>query len=337
MSNISSFISKQNLVLLWEVLLDELNINKTNITLINNIRIVFESNINPFCSRINSNKIDINIMELNKRFLSQVVSAVNKLFPKEQNVKKITIGEDISEPYKIEDIQSVRQTDFEKEFERKRIELETYMTPQKPKDVNFLDDININNEKIQAMDSLIAEKMAQRELDLQNIHNYDNNTNIHSIHNNSINSNNINNNSLVETWLTSKETSVKNEKHEKKVSWNMVETNTTNNIFEKLKKIKHIPMDELNESNESNEVNNISEFNQYVQQTSITLPEVKQEEINRDKIMNNSSILGEPVIPKTEIVKQLNVMNDKIDKLFEVVSKLTNELLKNKNNDLDLD
>ena len=335
MSNTSSFISKQNLSLLWEVLLDELNINKTNITLINNIRIVFESNINPFCSRINSNKIDINIMELNKRFLSQVVLAVNKLFPKEQNVKKITIGEDISEPYKIEDIQSARQTDFEKEFERKRTELETYMTPQKPKDVNFLDDININNEKIKTMDSLIAEKMSQRELDLQNIHNNDNNTNIHSIHNNSINNNNINNNSLVETWLTSKETSVKNEKHEKKVSWNMVETNTTNNIFEKLKKIKPIPMDD--ELNESNEVTNISEFNQYVQQKSITLPEVKQEEIIRDKIINNASILGEPVIPKTEIVKQLNEMNEKIDKLFDSVSKLTNELLKNKNNNLDLD
>jgi hypothetical protein len=248
--------------------------------------------------------------------------AVNKLFPKEQNFKRITISnEEIQEPYKIEDIHSSRQNDFDKEFEKKRIELENYMTPQKPLELDFSDNININNEKIKAMDILIAEKMAQRNLDLNLL----------------VPNNNQNNQNNVENWLNPIETSIKIEKHDslKKVSWakeeiNNTNNNTNNNIFDRLKKI---PI-----TSDTN--NSILEENEYVQQKSMSLPlpEVNQELLTgRDKLINPVIFSGEPVIPKSEIVKQLNEMNNKIDKLFEVVSKLTNELIKNKNIDLDLD
>ena len=143
MSNLSQFTNKQNIKLLWEVLLDELHINTTNTKLVSNVRTVFESNVKPFTARTNPNT---NIMDLNKQFLSQVVLAVNRLFPQfkqEQNIKRITIFDeevsDFKEPYKIEDIHSLRQNDFEKEFEKKRMELENYMTPQKPKELDFSD------------------------------------------------------------------------------------------------------------------------------------------------------------------------------------------------------
>ena len=199
----TNFTNNANLELLWDVLLDELNINKTNKTLVNNIKIVFDTNIKHFTLKANLN---LHIMELNKQFLSQVVMAVNKLFPKEQNFKRITISnEEIQEPYKIEDIHSSRQNDFDKEFEKKRIELENYMTPQKPLELDFSDNININNEKIKAMDILIAEKMAQRNLDLNLL----------------VPNNNQNNQNNVENWLNPIETSIKIEKHDslKKVSW----------------------------------------------------------------------------------------------------------------------
>jgi len=127
----NNFTNNANLELLWDVLLDELNINTTNkslvnnITLVNNIKIVFDTNIKHFTLKTNPT---LHIMELNKQFLSQVVMAVNKLFPKEQNIKRITISnEEIKEPYKIEDIHSSRQSEFDKEFEKKRIELDNYM------------------------------------------------------------------------------------------------------------------------------------------------------------------------------------------------------------------
>jgi hypothetical protein len=343
MSNLSQFTNKQNINLLWDVLLDELCINSNNKSLISNIRTVFESNIKPFTSRSNPKTP---IMELNKQFLSQVVLAVNRLFPnltnlqkQEQNIKRITITNDeAAEPYKIEDIQSSRQSEFEKEVEIKRMELENYMTPQKPKELDFTYG-NLDG-KITAMDSLLAEKLAQRNLDIEQLHNGNYNQTIDP-----------------EKWLTSKETSVKNEKNvplsnqpinnrlkhinidgdnislnqdlnnnknQKKVSFSdFSDENSSVNIFQKLKKQQ--PLEEI--------INTDIEQKQYIEQKSQPLPEIKQEQINRGIIVQNPSI--SPIIPKNEMIKQLNDMNTKIDTLYEMVFKLTNsieELISDKTN-----
>lgn len=348
MSNfITQFKNKENLKLLWDVLLDELHINNSNKNLVNNIRTVFESNINPFTARANPKS---NIMELNKQFLSQVVLAVNRLFPNiktQQNIKRITItDEEVIEPYKIEDIQASRQSEFEKELERKRMELENYMTPQKPKELDFSD--KNSDGRIKAMDSLVAEKMAERNLEIEKLQNSNYNTT-------SIDP---------EKWLTPRETSVKNEKNifeqkpiiknnqntklkhisidsnnnitlsideteqksenfRKKVSWDdlSVQKEPTINIFNKLKR------QPITESNQ-NDIINLSDEKQYIEQKSMPLPEVKQEEITRNQTIIQPSI-NEPVLPKTEIIKQLNEMNKKIDILYEIVSKLTVIIEKN--------
>lgn len=353
------FNNKQNLNLLWDVLLDEFHINNSNTNLLNNIKIVFESNINPFISRANPKS---GIMELNKNFLSQVVLAVNRLFPhlkQEQNIKRITISnEEVTEPYKIEDIHSTRQNEFEKNVEQKRIDMENYLIPQKPKELDFSDK-NLDG-KITSMDSLIAEKMAQRNLEIEQLQHNNFNTTINT-----------------ENWLTPKETSLKNEKinfdensiiknnenarlkymsidsnnnitlsinesdkksqhFAKKVSWNDDSSEQkeppTINIFNKLKKQTIIePNFETKKENYYNNVNNINinEINdinntkQYLEQKSIELPNVKQEEI----IRNQSKI--DPILPKSEIIKQMNEINKKIDNLYEMVSKLTSLIEKN--------
>lgn len=349
MSILSQFTSKPNLKMLWDVLLDELHINSSNKTLVSNIRTVFESNINPFISRANPKT---NIMELNKQFLSQVVLAVNRLFPnlkQEQNIKRITISdEEVAEPYKIEDIHASRQSDFEKEVERKRMEMENYMTPQKPKELDFSD--KNTDGRIKAMDSLIADKMNQRIIEIEQLQN-----------------SNYNNSSIdPEKWLTPKETSVKNEKtivepkfieqksiiknnqnsrlkhisidsnnnitlsideidqKLKKVSWDdSADKEPTINIFNKLKKQPLQNIEII--SNDTND------NKQYIEQKSMPLPDIKQEEIIRNQItlpMPNN----EPVIPKTEIIKQLNEMNNKIDNLYEMIFKLTNIIEKKNTN-----
>lgn len=332
MSNLTQFKNKQNLALLWNIILDELHINTSNKNLMNNINAIFEGNINPFVSRANKNTT---LMELNKLFLSQVVLAVNRLFPnftQEQNIKRITISdEEISEPYKVEDIHASRQNDFEKEVERKQMDLDTYMTPQKPRDLDFSD--KQTDSKIKSMDSLIAQKMAQRNMEIDQLQN--------NAYNSSIDP---------EKWLTPKETSVKNEKNivvkeniklkvidfndnqetnnnQKKVSWN--DDEPTLNIFNKLKKQSTITETlDLNDELYSNE-------NQYVEQKSILLPDVKQEEINR--IQATMSTMNDPILPKTEIVKQLNEMNKKIDNIYELIIKLTDQLNTHGNIDLLVD
>jgi hypothetical protein len=310
------FINPDNLDILWEVLLDELNINIENKSLLSNIRLVFESNLKLFTAKSNPNT---NIINLNKQFLSQLLVAVNKLFPSlknESNIKRINItNEEILEPYKIEDIQSARKSDFEKELELKKMELENYMSPVKPKELDFsfknLDD------KIPSggMDSLLADKLAERNFDIDNIQHTNYNTS------------NIN----PEKWLKSKETSISSEKIEqrqfeqmaninknsKKVSWNenvdsylnsnislKIEETSAIDIFQKLKK------------------NNLDE-SKYETQSSNPLP--KQEEVLKNETISKPQInQNVPLIPNTEIIKQLNEMNKKIDNLFEMISKLTN-------------
>jgi hypothetical protein len=330
------FTNKENLNLLWNVLLDEFNINNSNTKLINNIKIVFESNINPFILKANPRS---NIMELNKLFLSQVVLAVNKLLTSananvNNGFKRINISnEDIlNEPYKIEDIQASRQSEFNKNVEQKRMDLENYMTPQKPKEPNFSD--NKSDSKITSMDSLIAEKMAERNLEIEQLHNSNFNTTINT-----------------DNWLTSQETSLKNDKTfitknidnnnnitlsinetdqqsqhiAKKVSWNnnifTDEKESTINIFNKLKKqpINIEPNIEIEIERRTI---------QYAEQKSISLPNIKQEEI----IRNQPTLISpnnEPILPKTEIIRQLNEMNKKIDNLYEIILKLTNTSLEN--------
>ena len=81
--------------LLWEVLLDELDINCNNELLMHKIRVIFTSNMDHFVSSVSKNKDNnvIKLVELNKQFLSQIILAVNKiLFPTNSQMKKIIIA-----------------------------------------------------------------------------------------------------------------------------------------------------------------------------------------------------------------------------------------------------
>ena len=217
---LNAFKTNANVELLWDVLLNELHINPTNK---DNIRTVFDTNLPIFVSSMINKRNKYSIMDLNKEFLSQVVLAVNKLFPKQNvNVKRITItDEDVGEPYKIEDIHASRQSDFDKELERKRIELETYMTPPKPKELVFSDNMTID--KITSMETIIAEKITQRNMEISSHYDYTNSDIKPS-----------------DQWLTPIETSIKNENptpdKSKKVSWN----EPSMNIFNKLKQLSKI-------------------------------------------------------------------------------------------------
>ena len=101
---------------------------------------------------------------------------------------------------------------------------------------------------------------------------------------------------------------IQENKTPKKVSWddNNITEEPITNIFQKLKKQPNSLEDDQKK---------------YVEQQSRPLPEVKQEQIIRDTITTSQLT---PIIPKNEMAKQLNEMNEKIDNLYEMVTKLTN-------------
>jgi hypothetical protein len=245
---IADFSNKQNLLLLWEVLLDELDIkgNTNNKTIISNIQAVFHSNIAPFINKISP---VAGLMETNKLFLKQVLIAVNRLFPnlkQDQQIKRINIGEEevkeVNQLYKVEDIHSARQSNFEKQVQQKREEFDSLAAFKKPKELNFSE--KYDDGKITEMQSLIAETISRRNFEIEQYQtNLNTNANLDS----------------AENWLQPAKTSVKSEKQNvngldtidiqrklkyinndsqtlnqntKKVSWNDDATieNTVNNI-----------------------------------------------------------------------------------------------------------
>jgi hypothetical protein len=174
--SIQHFINPKNLAMLWEVLLDELHINSPNSgPVIQNIKTVFDGNVNLFKVRANPN---MGLMNLNKQFLNQLLIAVNQLFPnlkqeqlQQQQLKKINISDEvitIDEPYKVEDIHTMRQNDFEKQLTSKRAEFENSINGKKPKPIDFSDKTEPEL-KITEMEALIAETMAKRKFDIEQI------------------------------------------------------------------------------------------------------------------------------------------------------------------------
>jgi hypothetical protein len=236
--NIKNFLNSKNVSMLWEVLLDELNINPNSSTLVQNIKTVFDGNISLFTTKANPN---MGLMNLNKLFLNQVLIAVNQLFPnlkQDQQMKLINISDElIGEPYKVEDIHNARQTDFEKQVTDKRAEFENSINQKKPQPVDFSDKVEPEL-KIMEMEALIAETMAKRKFDIEQIQGTNANANTNTVTN------------------TKKPLSVQS-KAEKTVSFNdnvtlhiddyenenNVEPDVQHNIFNKLKKTTAITKD----------------------------------------------------------------------------------------------
>ena len=203
------------------------------------------------------------------------------------------------------------------------------MTPNKPKELDFSNK-NLDG-KIKSMDSLIAEKLEQRNLEIEYLQNSNYNTTI-------IDS---------ENWLTPKETSVKNENINflkkninntnnnninltineieqnkiKKVSFEKEET--TINVFSKLKKQISNSLEPINLNNSYDEQQSLP--------LPLPLPLIEEKQLTEEKQINKvNKGDNDPILPKTEIINQLNDMNTKIDKLYEIVFKLTTLIQDNK-------
>jgi hypothetical protein len=309
MNNLQQFKTVKNVNMLWEVLLDELKINHQNTSLVSNVRSVFENNISLFLSKANPNS---GLMNLNKIFLSQIVTAVNRLFPninqQQQSTKLINISDEIvNEPYKVEDIQSARQTEFEAQLNQKRSEFENLATHKKPKEVDFSDKAEIS--KIKEMEALIAETIAKRNFEIDQI-----NTNMNA---------NINSVSSDE-WLKPNNTSVRAEKQQPIVSDNSQRKHKYVNVSEQE------PPLFLTRSDSTSSLKKVS-FNEGNNVT-MTIEEYREPEMQEvinipTNIFNKLKKVEEPIKPQESNVQaQINDMNKKIDTLFTMMAELSSNV-----------
>lgn len=357
MTTTTKFSKRENIKMLWDILLGELGINNANKSIVTNIQYIFEQNISPFIQENNKGVKKKTLMDLNKEFLGQVVFAVYKLFPNlKKGAKQITILEDVLEPldykaesqseqapyraepqvpYMAEDIQASRKTASEKEFEKKRLEFENYMFVKKPDEPIFSYGDKAD-ERIKEMDALVSEKMAERNIDPF-----------------------FSKSNLVdaESWLKPIET-----KETKGLTREIgtkeqdiptplkggrlrhINIDDNNNITLNIKEQdqppngksqdqpigkKRVSWNETLSSFASEgqiEGENIADGkkidNKYISQLSQPLPEIIQQ-LPPQQVHNKINIPN-PIIPMNELIKQNNEMNTKIENLYELIFKLTN-------------
>ena len=299
MNNLQQFTSKKNIDMLWEVLLDELNVNLDNKVIMTNVKTVFESNINLFISKANPSS---GLMNLNKLFLSQIITAVNRLFlnlkqdQDQQQMKLINISDEImnDEPYKVEDIHSARQTDFEKQVNQRRSDFDNLVNIKKPKELDFSD--KTDNSKIMEMEALIAETVAKRKFDIDQIQ-----TNL--------NTNTYTNTNNSEEWLTSNETSLRSDKQQ--------QNDNSHDLNQR--KHKYVNINSLPKKVSFNEGNNIT---MNIEEFSDELPLQSTTNIPTN-IFNKLKKI--PLLTQDQdqsIQTQINNLNSKIDTLFTMMDQM---------------
>lgn len=310
MNHLQQFKTVKNINMLWEVLLDELNINNQNTAAVTNIRSVFESNVNPFLSRANPN---MGLMNLNKIFLTQIVAAVNRLFPninQQQPVKLINISDEIvsNEPYKVEDIHNARQTEFETQVNQRRNDFESLVMVQKPKELDFSD--KAENSKIKEMEALIAETIAKRNFDIEQI-----NTNMNT---------NQNTGQNTDEWLKPNNTSLRTEKQQQQIQndtsqrkhkyVNTLEQEAPSNQSSFLT----MPVKKVSFNENNNMTMTIEEYTEPDIQDTINIP---------TNIFNKLKKVSEPIKnQEPNIQAQINDMNKKIDTLFTMMTELSSNV-----------
>jgi hypothetical protein len=323
MNNLQQFKTVKNVNMLWEVLLDELKINQQNTSLVSNVRSVFENNISLFLSRANPNS---GLMNLNKIFLSQIVTAVNRLFPninqQQQSTKLINISDEIiNEPYKVEDIQSARQTEFEAQVNQRRSEFENLVTHKKPKELDFSDKAEIS--KIKEMEALIAETIAKRNFEIDQI-----NTNMNTNANPNANSNGVSS----DEWLKPNNTSVRSEKQQPIVSDNSQRKHkyvNVNILEQEPPFLPSQPSPFLTRSDSTSSLKKVS-FNEGNNVT-MTIEEYSEPETQNatnipTNIFNKLKKVDPNLNPEPNVQSQINDMNKKIDTLFQMMTELSSNV-----------
>ena len=278
--SVNDFLTKQNVDLLWEVIIDDDLFKNKPKELINQIGSIFTQNLRGFNEAEKNNSS--NLMSMNKRFIGLMLNHSRSIIISNKNPTSVQKQKELITST---DLQTERMTQFEKELSQKQSEFTNAMSLPVPPVPKFSD--NNLDEPMGEMELAIKKAVEQRNYDIEQV------------------SKNLNK-SNADSWLKSQETSLKSEKivplknqnfpvqnslkyikidnenientiikkdiidlgpkkqitwEDENISFKIVdkEENDTieNNIFKKLKKISPETNEEINkEGNESFKINN---------------------------------------------------------------------------------
>lgn len=290
--SINHFLSNDNLRLLWDVIIENELVKNKNTDFLVQINNIMNQNINGFYENELKNNHNTSLIELNKKFIMLLINHIQKTFFK-PNKQLITS----------EEIQTNRMNQFEKELTLKQQEFTNAMSLPVPPTPTFQDKID---EPISELELEIKRTIAQRNYDIEKIHN-------------NININNVSGDPS--SWLTSQETSIKKEK-----------LNIANNLKSSINnksippEIKYIKI----ENNLDNNIlkNDIIDLNlrknvQWADET---------EDIFETDLFKKLKVLPqtEMIKPEENLVQRIENMETKINKIEKMLEIITNNSNNNK-------
>ena len=297
----NDFLTKQNVDLLWEVIIDDDLFKNKPKELINQIGSIFTQNLRGFNEAEKNNSS--NLMSMNKRFIGLMLNHSRSIIISNKNPVKT------KDLITSSDLQTERISQFEKDLSQKQSEFTSAMSLPIPPVPKFSD--NNLDQPIGEMELAIKKALEQRNYDIEQV------------------SKNLNK-SNADSWLKPQETSLKSEKIVPLKNQNspvqnslkyikIAEENIENTIIKKdiidLSKQKHISWEDENISLqivEKEDENDIIETNIFKKLKKIN-PEIN-EEVNKEvddslKINNRMNILED----------KLEGLNNKIDLIIKML------------------
>ena len=155
------FLSKSNIKLIWDLLIDVDILKNKSRDIIENINKTFNQSIIPFYENEKQKSKTITLVELNKKFISIILNYVNKNFPLRINNTQTKKKEVIT----FEELQSERLNEFDKNLAKRQQEFTNAMTLQVPEKPNFSDTTDSPIE----IELEVKKIMSQRNYDIEQI------------------------------------------------------------------------------------------------------------------------------------------------------------------------
>ena len=164
--SVSSFLSNENVQILWEVIIDDPTVSQNTTT-----QQVFTRVIPEFYER--ENKKFASLMEMNKHFISIIIDLLNNGKPQQQQQQQKQKQEQVKglkEKITFEELQQERVSQFEKDLNAKQQEFSSAMAVPLPPAPVFSDAQREESAiPLTEMEKMIEQTLAERNLEMQKI------------------------------------------------------------------------------------------------------------------------------------------------------------------------
>jgi len=298
----NDFLTKQNVDLLWEVIIDDDLFKNKPKELINQIGSIFRQNLRGFneAEKINSS----NLMSMNKRFIGLILNHSRSIIISNKNPTTVQKQKELITST---DLQTERMSQFEKDLSQRQTEFTNAMSLPVPPVPKFSD--NKLDDPIGEMELEIKKVLEQRNYDIEQV------------------SKNLNK-SNADSWLKPQETSLKSEKitPQNKVNLNNNSSSSSNSL-------KYIKIDNTNIENTiiKNDIIDLSQKKHISwEDDNINLQFFEEENReNRENKVIEDDIFKKlkKIEPQTDVSSNMNInINDRMDILEDKLEGLNSKI-----------